>query len=79
MSKSIYSPTETHLALHPQMGLLLKCKCGVMFVPRKRNSHEDNPRKCLTCNRQKWSKLVAHNVPVSAQNKAHVLPLKKRG
>lgn len=53
------SSTETQLALYPDTGNLLTCKCGVKFAPRI-NAQGDDPKKCSTCNRAGWSKLFRH-------------------
>lgn len=53
MKRRPYVPTETHLALHPDSGLLT-CSCGVRFSPRP-DAGEDDPDRCLTCNRKAWS------------------------
>lgn len=77
-----YTPSETHLELYPDTSLLIKCKCGSRFSPRKYNARGDNPNKCLPCNRKKWSKLFSHYGPIEAsvdEPQAHVLSIQKKG
>lgn len=71
--RTIYAPSETHLALHPPSELLL-CKCGVSFRPRPETA-EDNPKKCLSCNRKSWSVLF----PAQEEKpKTQVVPIRGR-
>lgn len=54
-----YVRTETHDALHPETGLKT-CDCGTRFKPRPENG-EDDPEKCLACNRKGWSVLFGYD------------------
>ena len=56
-----YTPSETDRKLYPPASLM-KCVCGVSFAPRA-SSPEDNPERCLACNRQNWSVLFRHVDP----------------
>lgn len=58
--KRRYQPSETHIALHPARELLTCSNpdCKVKFAARPTTDHdEDDPGKCLKCNRSSWSKL----------------------
>lgn len=58
--KRRYQPSETHVALHPARELLTCSDCKVKFAARPTTDHdEDDPGKCLTCNRSSWSKLFS--------------------
>jgi hypothetical protein len=81
--KRPYAPTETHNALYPKADLA-KCSCGVLFVRSLQGSEEDDPDKCLPCNRRNWSRLFK-NYQESTENgkdinipTAHVLPIRKQ-
>lgn len=67
---NIYTPSETHLALHPPRELI-SCPCGITFVARVSISpdidSEDDPKLCLSCNRRAWSRLWNDNQPVAVE------------
>lgn len=81
MKRRSYAPTETDLALNPKR-LIFKCSCGVSFADRgERNSDEDDPEKCLTCNRKAWSKLWEKPAEEKVETEslpADVVPIRKR-
>lgn len=67
---NIYTPSETHLALHPPRELI-SCPCGIMFAARLSPSpdieSEDDPKLCLSCNRRAWSRLWNDNQPIAVE------------
>lgn len=68
MPKRIYIPSETHHALYPAQAMSTCVECGVRFVLRSTIPHldsgDDDPEKCLSCNRRSWSRLFNNNQPV---------------
>lgn len=62
-------PSDTERALYPEVKIV-RCRCGSMFTPT--GCPGDNPRKCLPCNRSKWSRLFKK---APAKEEAHVLPI----
>lgn len=73
LRKRQYTPSETHLALHPP-SVMIKCSCGVSFTSRP-ETEEDDPDKCLSCNRRGWSVLF----PAQEEKpKTQVVPIRGR-
>lgn len=69
MSKRVYLPTETHLALHPprQIKTCINPDCHTRFAARPAiDSEDENPDLCLACNRKGWSRLWNSNKPLES-------------